>query len=265
MADLDALIDDLADEQASLDVLVADLAALDWSLASPAEGWSVRHQIAHLAYFDGAAVKAIEAPEEFAVLRAEADTDPQGYGERVLVPYLELPGSGLLEEWRAGRDRITKALRSAEKGARVSWYGPSMSLASMVTARLMETWAHGQDVADALGAVREPSRRLEHVARLACLARPYSYLVRGRSVPDAGVRVELTGPDEMTWTFGDAAATDIVTGPLTDFCLVLTRRRHVADSRLTARGPVAEEWLAIGQAYAGPPGSGRSPGQFPAS
>jgi hypothetical protein len=48
-----------------------------------------------------------------------------------------------------------------------------------------------------------------------------------------------------------------------DFCLVVTQRRHPDDTDLAIEGPLAEEWMAIAQAFAGPPGKGRAPGQFP--
>lgn len=41
-----------------------------------------------------------------------------------------------------------------------------MSAVSSVTARLMETWAHGQDIADVLGVDRQPTARLRHIAHL---------------------------------------------------------------------------------------------------
>jgi uncharacterized protein (TIGR03084 family) len=134
-----------------------------------------------------------------------------------------------------------------------------MSAASALTARIMETWAHGQDVADALGAVREPTARLRHVAHLGVGARAYSYAAHGRDLPDAPVRVELTAPDGSTWAWGPTDAADRVTGPALDFALAITRRRHRADLALAAVGPHAQEWLEIGQAFAGPPGPGRAP------
>jgi len=59
-----------------------------------------------------------------------------------------------------------------------------------------------------------------------------------------------------------AGAADRVTGTALDFCLVVTQRRHPADTGLVASGPAAEGWIAIAQAFAGPPGPGRTPGQF---
>jgi uncharacterized protein (TIGR03084 family) len=139
----------------------------------------------------------------------------------------------------------------------VPWYGPDMTLASSITARIMETWAHGQDVADTLGVTRTPTERLRHVAFLGWRAVGNSFRARGRAVPTEAVRVEAG-----QWTFGPAEATNVVRGPALDLCLVVTQRRHVADTALVAEGPVAAEWLSIAQAFAGPPGAGRSPGQF---
>ena len=137
-----------------------------------------------------------------------------------------------------------------------------MALSSFATARLMETWAHGQDVADALGVRREPTSRLRHIAHIGVRTRGFAYALRDKPVPEGDVRVELDAPDGSTWTWGSADAADRVTGPALDFCLVVTQRRHVADTAVKADGPLAEEWLSIAQAFAGSPGAGRRPGQF---
>jgi uncharacterized protein (TIGR03084 family) len=126
----------------------------------------------------------------------------------------------------------------------------------------METWAHGQDVADGLGETRTPSARLRHVAFLGYRSLPNSYRSRGLEVPEASVRVELDGTAGEPWSFGPEGATDRVHGPAVDFCLVVTQRRHLDDTDLVCDGPVASEWMAIAQAFAGPPGPGRRPGQF---
>jgi uncharacterized protein (TIGR03084 family) len=137
-----------------------------------------------------------------------------------------------------------------------------MSHATSVTARIMETWAHGQDIADTLGVVRRPTDRLRHVAFLGSRAMANSYVAQGRRVPDTTIRIELVGPSGESWAFGPEGATDAVHGSALDFCLVVTQRRHPADTALVADGPVAREWLEIAQAFAGPPGAGRTEGQF---
>jgi uncharacterized protein (TIGR03084 family) len=137
-----------------------------------------------------------------------------------------------------------------------------MSAASSLTARIMETWAHGQDVADALGVQREPSARLRHVAHIGVGARAYSYAVNKIELPPVPVRVELEAPDGELWTWGPLDATDRITGSALDFALLITQRRHRDDLALQVSGPAAEEWARIGQAFAGAAGTGRSPGQF---
>ena len=126
----------------------------------------------------------------------------------------------------------------------------------------METWAHGQDIADTLGISRAPTDRLRHVAHLGVRARPNSYLSRGMTPPDGDVRVELRGPSGDRWVWNEDA-TPAVTGDAVDFCLVVTQRRHLDDTDLVVEGALAQEWMSIAQAFAGSPGPGRRPGQFP--
>jgi uncharacterized protein (TIGR03084 family) len=128
-----------------------------------------------------------------------------------------------------------------------------MSPASFATARLMEYWAHGQDIADALGRARTPTARLRHICHLGVRTRGFSYSVRGLTAPDTDVRVELAGPDGDTWTWGDPAAADRVTGSALDFCLVVTQRRLAGDTGLVVTGDAATEWLSLAQAFAGNP------------
>jgi uncharacterized protein (TIGR03084 family) len=255
---LDELTADLAEEHADLDRLVADLDEAGWDTPTPAEGWAVRDQVSHLAWFDREAVRAAIDPESFVVTLTEALSD-DAYTERAVVEGRALSGAALLAWWRAARSGLLAALRGVDPSVRVPWYGPPMSAASFATARLMETWAHGQDVADALGVERTATDRLRHVAFLGVRALPNSYRVRDLPVPAAPVRVELAAPSGATWAWGDEGADDVVRGPALDFCLVVTQRRHVDDTELLATGPVASEWLRVAQAFAGPAGPGRAP------
>jgi uncharacterized protein (TIGR03084 family) len=127
---------------------------------------------------------------------------------------------------------------------------------------MMETWDHGQDIVDALGVQRAATERLKHVAHLGVRARGYSYSANGKTLPDEPVAVELTAPGGETWTWDDGAAARVEGGAL-GFCLVVTQRRHIKDTNLRVTGAAAEEWMSIAQAFAGPPGEGRSPAQFP--
>jgi uncharacterized protein (TIGR03084 family) len=262
MVDLDALIDDLAGEQAALGVVLNALPSDAWERPTHAPGWAVRDQVAHLASFDGSAALAICDPAAF---RAAARTEQPPRGDQ--PAYIEhgrtLAPAELLAWWRTASGDLVSAARTLAPDARLPWFGPSMSAASFLTARLMETWSHGLDVVDVAGIARPDSDRLRHVALIGVLARPYSYTTRGLTPPAQPVRVELTAPSGARWEFGPADAADRVSGPAADFCAVVTRRRHVADTDLVTTGPAAEEWMLLAQAFAGPPGEGRRPGQFP--
>src|SRR4051812_395375 len=260
--DMQSLCSDLAAEQAALDDLVTDLDEAGWDTPTPAEGWSVRDQIGHLTFFDRQAIIAATDPARFEADRDAAVADMDAYEKRVASVTAGRTGAERLSAWRAGRGELIDVYAEMDPKQRVPWYGPPMSAASKITARLMETWAHGQDVADALGRTRSATDRLRHVAHIGVGARPFSYMINGRELPADPVRVELTGPAGDQWTWGDADATNVVRGSALDFCLVITQRRHRDDTDLVAIGPLADEWLTIGQAFAGPPGTGRSPGQF---
>jgi uncharacterized protein (TIGR03084 family) len=256
---LPGLLEDLDAESADLDARVAPLDARDWSRVTPSPGWTVGHQIAHLAWTDQAALLA--ATDEVAFYAGVADSlgdDPEHYVDRGAADFLAPPAE-LLERWRAGRAALAIALENVPADQKLPWYGTRMSPASMATARIMETWAHGQDVADALGVTRVPTARLRHVVHLGVRTLGHSFLAHGREAPAEPVRVELVAPDGAVWTYGPAGATNRVTGPALDFCLRVTQRRHRADLALQATGPVADDWLDLAQAFAGPPGGGRAP------
>src|SRR5215472_8423498 len=259
--DLAALLDDLDAETTALREVLEPLRDSDWQLATPAPGWSIADQVAHLAYFDDAAVTAATRPEEFAAIRARL-TDGGEDADTIAARYRHLTAAEIRAWFGRSRGDLQAAFADLDPSARVPWFGPPMSVASSVTARLMETWAHGQDIADTIGTTREPTARLRHVAHIGVAALPYSYATHGLPVPAESVRVELTAPSGEVWTWGSDGARDRVTGPALDFCLLLTRRRQRADTAMVAAGPVADQWLSIAQSFAGPPGAGRLPGQF---
>ncbi|MGW3460631.1 TIGR03084 family metal-binding protein [Streptomyces olivaceoviridis] len=259
MADPTPVIDDLRAESGELDRLVAELSPSQWALPTPAPGWTVAHQIAHLAWTDRSALLAVTDADAFRALVEKALAAPGSFVDEGAEEGAVLPPAELLAAWRGGRAALDRALRDAPAGARFPWYGPPMSAASMATARLMETWAHGLDIADALGVVRPPTDRLRHVARLGVRTRDFAFGAHGLTPPDEEFRVELTAPSGQVWVYGDERAAQRVTGPALDFCLLVTQRAHRDDLALTATGPDADRWLDIAQAFAGPPGTGRPP------
>ncbi len=253
---METICRDLAAETAELDRLVAGLDESAWRTPTPADGWDVADQISHLWFFDQRAAQALTDPDAF---RNEADRLlATGRTTEVSVePGRAMSGSELLASWRAGRQQLIDAARPVDPKRRVPWYGPTMSAMSCLTARLMETWAHGIDVADALGDTVPATARLRHVAHLGVHARPFSYMLHGLEVPTDPVFVDLDGPDGEVWTWGEPGP-DRVVGPALDFCLVVTQRRNVADTALEVTGD-AVQWMQIAQAFAGGPGTGRPP------
>ncbi|MFF9685389.1 TIGR03084 family metal-binding protein [Streptomyces sp. NPDC014623] len=255
-----AVLDDLREESGELDLLVAGLRTHEWAVPTPAEGWTVAHQIAHLNWTDEVALTAATEPDAFAAEAEKALAAPETFvGEAAEEAVTALTPEALLVEWREGRARLQDALRAKPPGTKLPWYGPPMSVASMASARLMETWAHGQDVADALGVTRKPTARLRHVARIGVRARDYAYFVRGLQPPAERFRVELLADDGGLTVHGPEDAAQRITGPLLDFCLLVTQRAHRDDLALEAVGPDAGRWLDIAQAFAGPAGPGRPP------
>ncbi|HSP56123.1 MAG TPA: TIGR03084 family metal-binding protein [Dehalococcoidia bacterium] len=259
---LDEIIDDLAAEHAALEKVLVGMPPGDWDKPSHSPGWSARDQVSHLAYFDETAALAIKDAEAFAAEVREAMAAGPDFEKRYLERGRAMTPAGVLEWWQTASRALIQAAGTLDPDARVPWYGPAMSAASFITARLMETWSHGLDVVDTVGADRPDTDRLRHVAYLGFRTRAYSYSARGKEAPPIPVRVELTSPSGETWTFGDENATDVVRGTATDFCRVVTQRRHLSDTNLEVHGPAAQEWMGIAQAFAGPPGQGRRPGEF---
>ena len=262
MATLTEIATDLAREQAALDRLVMDLDDGSWDLPTPSPGWNIRDQISHLAFFDEVGAQAVSDPDAFRAQLADISADPVAYLNRAIEHGRALEPRGALHWWREARSNAREAYVSVDPAAKIPWFGPPMKAPSFVTGRLMETWAHGQDIVDALGIERPATERLRHVAHMGVRARAFSFQINGQAPPEQDVLVELLGPDGQTWRWGDSHE-NVVRGDAPDFCLVVTQRRHVADTDLVVEGPVAAAWIAIAQSFAGPPGAGRRPGQFP--
>ncbi len=252
LGQLDMLRRDLADEQQSLDDVVSNISAQQWLLATPSPGWNVADQIGHLTFFDASATSAINDPQRFqaGVVELYEGATTMGIDQYTLGHFRELAAREQLRSWRHNRKALLVAAQSLHDGDRIAWYGPSMGAASFLTARLMETWAHGTDVTDALGADRASTDRLRHIARLGFMTRTWSYDVRGEKLPAGDVSVALIGPAGESWTWGNENAADTVRGSAQEFCLVVTQRRHIDDTSLVT-GDLGRDWLLRAQAFAG--------------
>ena len=251
------MVADLRAESGELDAIVADLPAERWGEATPAPGWTIAHQIAHLLWTDRVALTAVTDADGFAAVLAEAAKDPTGFVDAGADELAALPPDELLANWRQTRTRLHDELLTVADGRKLPWFGPPMSAASMATARLMETWAHGLDVADTLGVKRPATARLRSIAHIGVRTRDFAFSINGLAPPADPFRVELRAPDGSLWEWGPADAAQRVTGTAEDFCMLVTQRRPRTDLAVQAVGTDAEKWLGIAQAFAGPPGPGR--------
>jgi uncharacterized protein (TIGR03084 family) len=247
------LVDDLDAEHLIVERALAGLTDDVWDVPSPAEGWTLRDCVAHLAETDDNATRGIDparAPAAIAGERTGVLTAAQRHARG-------LPPTEVLRWYSEANDRLLAALRAHKGNDRLPWLGRPMSALSFTSARLMEHWSHGLDILEAAGVAAVDSERLRHVAHLGYITRDFAYRNRGLAPPATLLYLELTSPSGETWTWGPTDAPDRISGPAGDFCRVVTQRIHPADTSLQAEGPHAAEFLAIAQAFAGPPGRGR--------
>jgi uncharacterized protein (TIGR03084 family) len=254
---LTQVLDDLAAEGERLDALVSGLDEAGWHTPTPAPGWDVATQVAHLAWTAEVALKAATDKAAWDDVALGAIADPDGFVDAQALAVAQ--DEDLLGRWRRARADLRRALEERPAGEKMPWFGPPMSATSMATARLMETWAHSLDVHEGLGARVEDTDRIRHVAHLGVRTRNFAYAVHGLDAPAEEFRIDLVAPSGEVWSWGPDDAAQTVTGSAGDFCRLVTQRVHRADTDLVATGADADRWLDIAQAFAGQPGAGRAP------
>jgi uncharacterized protein (TIGR03084 family) len=245
----------------ALDQVLDGLSLADWNLQTPAPGWTITHQVAHLAATFQLAGLAASDPEAFRALLATLDRSFEANVLQAMKRYLSDPTDVLMQRWREERAYTSKALAAVEDEL-VPWLVNPLPPAVLAVAGMMEAFAHGQDIYDSVGVHPERSDRIRFLVEFAIRTWTFGYLARNEPVPDVEFRYELVSPTGQSWTFGPADAGERITGSAVDFCLLATRRRHRADLDLIATGEHADHWLDIAQCYRGPAGAGRRPGQF---
>lgn len=250
-----AALERLRAEGHTLETLLRGLSAEDWHKPTPAVGWTIAHQIAHLRWTETAALTALRDPDAFESYRQAAAEHPGEFVDAAAAEGAQLPGEELLATWIASRDTLADALAQADQQVRMPWFGPGMKPRSMITARIMETWAHGQDVAMTLGATWPATDALKDIAHLGIATRQFTYRNNDVEPPTSELYVELTGPADQVWTWGDPAAENRVRGSAWDFALLVTQRAELADLDLEITGHDAAQWASIAQAFAGAPKS----------
>lgn len=261
-----ALCQDLEAEHTEWAALLATLDADTWRRPTVFFDWTPWDQLAHICLLDEASVLAATDAGAFA-RQAAALRTRRAAGEEISAiaraTYAKLDGPALLRHWRDGTHGVSPALLAAMAQRaprdRLPWFGPEMSARSFATARLMETWAHGQDVWDLLRRPRPATARLRHIATLGVNTYAWSFANRGLTVPEPAPHIRLHAPDGAVWEWNAPSDAHHVYGTAADLCRVVTQRRHVADTTLQVAGNGAA-WLAIAQCFAGPPADGPAPG-----
>lgn len=251
--DYPALIDELRYETNLLLEHLRPLTSQQWDLATPAAGWSIKDQIGHLAFFDDMTLLALTKPERFEVQAKAQIAGGMDFPDRIADQHRVLCAEAVLNWFGDSRRELLETYSRDTPKRRVPWYGPEMSVASSTTARLMETWAHGQDIYDTLSVEHPNTPGLHSIAHLGVATFAFSHRLHGLDVPAEPVRVELTAPNGELWTWGPPGGSSRVTGPARDFVLAVTQRRHWSETELVAENSVARGWLDIAQAFAGAP------------
>ena len=218
--------------------------------------WTINDIIGHLHMFNVAARLTLEDDHKFADFFAPVAADlKQGKSmlEAQRVWLNDLDGSQLFDAWREGCQATADLYAQTDPRRRVKWAGPDMSARSSITARQMETWAHGQEIFDCLGLVRPDTDRIKNIAHLGVQTFGWTFVNRKLPVPEPVPHVVLTSPSGAIWEWNEAQDDNRVSGMAVEFGQVVVQTRNVADTSLVASGDVAEQWMAIAQCFAGAP------------
>ncbi len=258
---LDTILTDL---KAEGDQLWSAVAGLDdsadggWRTPTPADGWDVSTQIAHLLWTDEVAAIAATDKEKWDELVLQAIGDPDGFVDASAREVARLAPQALLARWGAAREALGHALRGLPDGPE-----DAVVRAAHVGRLDGHRPVHGD-----LGARARRVRRSRHRARPPPTGSgtwPTSGCGPATSRSPCTTWRRRPRSSGSTWsrrprTCGPGAPRtpkQTVTGSAYDFCLLVTQRVHRDDTDLQAHGADAEKWLTIAQAFAGPAGEGR--------
>lgn len=256
-------IADFRAEAKQLHGLLATLPDKEWERPTLFKAWTINDVVQHLHFGDVMAMTSATDTAAFVALRADVAAKRAAGLTRVEETRQRLGdarGTALLDLWYGHLDRLCSLLDHRDPSERFKWAGPDMGLRMFVTARQMETWAHGQEIYDVLGEEREPTGRLHNIAVIGVRTFGWTFVNRGRPVPPEMPYVRLTAPSGEIWEWNPPASGDRVEGAALDFCQVVTQVRNIADTKLTAIGETAQQWMSIAQCFAGPPEDPPAPG-----
>lgn len=252
--------EDFRQETRALHALVSSLPVSSYTEPTQFKGWTTVDVIRHLHFWNRMAHAQLSDPEGLvAHLKAMATRgiSMRAYEAEQLG---HLSPEGLVAEWASYAEATADIFATADPKARLKWAGPDMSARSSITARLMETWAHGQEVYDHAGKVRENENRVRNIVTLGVNTYGWTYATRGEKPPGSMPFLVLTAPSGEIWTHGEASDSERIEGLAEEFCQVVTQTRNIADTKLKVTGTVAADWMSKAQCFAGPPNPPPAPG-----
>jgi uncharacterized protein (TIGR03084 family) len=256
-------VDDFVAESEALHSVLKPLSDAEFQRPTAFKAWTLDHVIQHLHFFNRMADLSLTAPAQFQDEYGAFDADRRAGQTMVEITdrLLDgLSGQALLAAWRTTYLDMAPRFSAADPKARVKWAGPDMSVRSSITARLMETWAHGQEIHDLLGIVRQDSDRIRNIAHLGVQTYGWTFINRKEDVPEPMPWVQLSAPSGAVWEWGEPSDTEKISGAATEFCQVVTQTRNIADTALAVTGENATRWMSIAQCFAGPPEDPPAPG-----
>jgi len=256
-----ASIDDLREECDDLYAFVQHIPEGEWRKPTAFWRWTTFDQIFHLVQVDRFALASVTDPAEFSRVRATSrDAVVAGLelSEQARRIFGHLSKAEVLDLWRLQYLELCTRLSALGAKERVAWFGPDMGVASMIAARQMEVWAHGQDIYDLFDTQRPSTNRLRNICDLGVRTYGWTFDNRGMNRPGLAPAVVLAAPAEGEWRWNEGAS-ESVTGAAEDFALVVTQRRAVQDTALVCNGAAASAWMSIAQCFAGPPAEGPRP------
>jgi len=255
--------EDLRDEVDELHGFLQTLKPEDWDRETGFMQWTPWDVVAHLHYFDLVSTVSLEGEEAFATERkALMSAIGSGKTNKILARerFGALDSAALLAQWHSTAHSLCDTLGQAAPKLRLPWFGPDMGVQMFTTARYMETWAHGQEVYDLMGASRKHTDRIKHIATIGIKTFGWTFVNRKLEIPGPPPYVRLNAPSGAIWEWNEPSDEECIRGDAVDFCHVVTQGRNIADTRLSVVGPIATQWMSIAQCFAGGPADPPEPG-----
>ncbi|PQM56506.1 MAG: TIGR03084 family protein [Rhodobacteraceae bacterium] len=249
-------VEDFLKESKALHDLMVGRKKSDFRKITQFKDWAISDVFGHLYIFNLAAIKTLESSLTF-----DSFFKPIWQGLEAGQSFLEVQTPflknyddlGVFEIWWKSCLDIHKAYSEVDPKRRVKWAGPEMSARSSITARQMETWAHGHEIFDCLGISRREEDYIENIVHMGVSTFGWTFVNRQLPVPGEAPYVSLILPSGKFVSYNEESNSSFVKGDAVDFCQVVTQTRNILDTSLKIKGEAARQWMNLAQCFAGRP------------